>query len=75
MQNPQRFVAIRFVNRFGAVLPWIAAVVVLALGLPAWLQGQWLWGIVTVVGAVVIAAVVQLAVEVVDLVSETMLPR
>jgi hypothetical protein len=75
MENPGRFVALRFVVRFGGLLPWLAMLLCLAAGALMGGLGT-AWG---AVGVLVIAAIAggitRLAVEVVDLVAETLLPR
>ncbi len=76
MENPDRYVAIRFVVRWRKLLPLLGAAAPLIAGFflaNATGQSAWAWG--GGVLAVVIGAVLLLAVEVVDLVAETLLPR
>lgn len=76
MENPNRFVAIRFVVQRLRVLPWCGAAVptIAGLALSHW-SGHPGWAVAGVVAGVVTGALVRLAVEVVDLVAETLLPR
>jgi len=76
MGNPDRFVAIRFAIRFGYVLSWLgaAACVLAGFGMSYYL-GTMLWAVLGVFAAAVAWAGLRLAVEVIDLVSETLLPR
>lgn len=76
MENPNRFVAIGFVIRFGYLLPWLgAAVLVLAgFGLSYYLATM-LWAALGVFAAAAAWAGLRVAVEVIDLVAETLLPR
>ena len=76
MENPNRFLAIGFVTRFGYVLPWLgaAACMLCGLGLSYYL-GTLLWTVLGVFAAAVAWACLRVAVEVIDLVAETLLPR
>ncbi len=75
MENPGRFVALRFVVRWGRLLPWLAALLCLVAGAVAGGFGT-AWGAVAVgVIALIAGGITRLAVEVVDLVAETLLPR
>lgn len=76
MENPDRFKAIGFVLRWGHALPWLAAAIVLAIGFAlSYRNGSLLCAMLAVPAAAIGWGVVRLAVEVVDLVSETLLPR
>ncbi len=76
METPNRFVAIRFVTRFGYLLPLLgaAACVLGGFGL-SYSLGTTLWAVLGVVAAAVAWAGLRVAVEVIDLVAETLLPR
>ncbi|MBN9428802.1 MAG: hypothetical protein J0H09_20070 [Burkholderiales bacterium] len=76
MENPDRFKVIGFVIRRGYVLPWLAALIVLAIGFALSYRNGDLWCAVLAVPAAAIGwGLVRLAVELVDLVAETLLPR
>ena len=75
MDNPGRFKAINFVVRWARLLPWFAALLVLAAGIAFGWFGSPGSGVGALVGAVLAWAVTRLAIEVVDLVAETLLPR
>lgn len=75
MKDLDRFKAIRFVVRFGYLLPWLAALLAVVV--------MWVGGGFAGAGGLACAAIavalawggVRLAVEMVDLVAESLLPR
>ncbi|MBC7437101.1 MAG: hypothetical protein H7332_13670 [Bdellovibrionales bacterium] len=75
MENPGRFIAIRFVVRWGWLFPWVAAVLSLAAGLAAGCFGTATGAAAVIAVTVLIWGGTRLAAEVVDLVAETLLPR
>jgi len=76
VKNPDRFVAIRLVVRHGYPMPWIiASIAVLLCGWIAWREASALWAVAGIALGLVLFVVLRVAVEVVDLVAETLLPR
>lgn len=76
MKNPDRFVAIRLVVRHGYLVPWlIAGIALLSCGWIAWREASAPWAVAGIALGLVLFVVLRVAVEVVDLVAETLLPR
>jgi len=76
VKNPDRFVAIRLVVRHGYLMPWIiAGIALLSCGWIAWREASVPWAVAGIVLGLVLLVVLRVAVEVVDLVAETLLPR
>lgn len=77
MKNPGRFVVIRFVVRWGRVLPWLAALLCVGVGgvIASSAQSAAPASLCVLVGAAFAWGVTRLVVELVDLVAETLLPR
>lgn len=75
MENPGRFVAVRFVVRWGHWLPWLSALLCLAAGMASSSFTSMPGALYVLLGAAVAWGLVRLAVELVDLVAETLLPR
>ena len=76
MKNPDRFVAIRLVVRHGVLVPWIiAGIALLSCGWFAWREASVPWAVAGIVLSLALFVVLRVAVEVVDLVAETLLPR
>ena len=76
MKNPDRFVAIRMVVRHGYLVPWIAAcIAMLFCGWIAWRDASALWVALGIALGAALFVVLRVAVEIVDLVAESLLPR
>ena len=75
MRTPDRFIAIRFVVRWGRVLPWLAALFCLSAGFAVGCFGTAAGAVAMLVVATLAWGCIRLAIEVVDLVAETLLPR
>ena len=76
MKNPDRFIDIRLVVRHGVLVPWIiAGIALLSCGWFAWREASVPWAVAGIVLSLALFVVLRVAVEVVDLVAETLLPR
>lgn len=76
VKNPDRFVAIRLVVRHGYLAPWFAALfALLCTGWVVWRDASLACALIGISIAVILFVVVRIAVEVIDLVAETLLPR
>ena len=76
MKDPDRFIAIRLIVRHGVLVPWVVAgIALLSCGWIAWREASTPWAVAGIVLALVLFVVLRVAVEVVDLVAETLLPR
>jgi len=75
MENPDRFVVIRFVVRYRRLLPWLAALLAFVFVLAGG-NFESAGGLAcAAIDAVIVWGVARLGVEIVDLVAETLLPR
>ena len=76
MDYAKRFYAINLLTRHGHILPGIGAAVFILAGVVLFaLYQSALWLLAGIVLALPAFAVLRLAVEVIDLISETLLPR
>jgi len=76
MKNPDRFCVISIVVRWGYVLPWLTALILLGLCFyRSYVQDSLSWVLLALPIAVLAGGAVRLVVEIVDLVAETLLPR
>ena len=76
MKDPDRFIAIRLIVRHGVLVPWVVAgIALLSCGWIAWREASATWAVAGIVLALVLFVVLRVAVEVVDLVAESLLPR
>ena len=76
MDYAKRFYAIKLLTRHGHILPWIGAAQFILAGIVLFaLYQSPLWLLAGIVLALPAFAVLRLAVEVIDLISETLLPR
>ena len=76
MDFAKRFYAINLLTRHGHILPWIGAAFFILAGVGLFIMyHSALWLLAGVVIALPAFAVLRLAVEVIDLISETLLPR